>query len=646
MSPSIAPNRLPVALSAKGTAANANQRGRGEDGSAFSEVVDRKAAPTDGETAPVRAGANADPDKTSDRNAVKTEGERAETQTGSDEHSRDGIAKKDGDRDRTGVDARKRDAESDAPKKSSARQGDNAARSAGNRTGQGVKAEGGSEPDQASASTDESAAHPVEDEAGEKAVLPHASSEAASVPSKDGKGRTRVDEMTDGVEHQTDPETKDTPVADIAAKDEGKSADTASRHDPKKRKRKDDDAVAPAVVPVPKEAAAKARAPSDRTDATDRSGGANARANAPVSADRQGSAATGKPAGEASAHPTRDKGTGDTAKAALNAGSGGGGNHAVRVVAARSVGSALADLRTMLSHALTSRGDTDARPAEPVKATVRKQAASSAETPAARNASDKGGDKQVVDHAIRLDDDAETKPSKSTAAKETTMPAPVASAGMAAARGGNPASQVGNALVERADWSQALARGTAGTGATGGANAGAKVSSLTLQLNPGSLGAVTAHLQANGDQLVIHLQVQTAEALRQLSSGNDAIIDKLKGHGYAVEKITVQHVASDPSAAAATTGGQPGTNQNAGAGQQPGSGQNGGQNGGQHTGQNAGHGQNGAHGGHGGQQHAGGGSGRRGNAGNGFERVVAPGEPAVSREDEPSRRNPSGGVYL
>ena len=70
---------------------------------------------------------------------------------------------------------------------------------------------------------------------------------------------------------------------------------------------------------------------------------------------------------------------------------------------------------------------------------------------------------------------------------------------------------------------------------------------MSVQLNPANLGTVTATLQVSGDRLVIHLQVQTAEAYRQLSTGNDAILDKLKGHGYAVEAITVQHVVCGPA---------------------------------------------------------------------------------------------------
>lgn len=101
---------------------------------------------------------------------------------------------------------------------------------------------------------------------------------------------------------------------------------------------------------------------------------------------------------------------------------------------------------------------------------------------------------------------------------------------------------VANGIAARPDWTQALAAGA--TTASGASLAGGGVKAMVVQLNPANLGTVTATLRVSGDQLVIHLQVQTAEAYRQLSTGNDAILDRLKGHGYAVEAITVQHVAA------------------------------------------------------------------------------------------------------
>ncbi len=115
-----------------------------------------------------------------------------------------------------------------------------------------------------------------------------------------------------------------------------------------------------------------------------------------------------------------------------------------------------------------------------------------------------------------------------------------------AAAGSHPGANiaaVADGIAARPDWTQALSAGA--TGATGPGGAASGVKAMVVQLNPAHLGAVTVTLTVAGDRLAINLQVQTAEAYRQLSTGNDAILDKLKGHGYAVEAITVQHLVVD-----------------------------------------------------------------------------------------------------
>lgn len=117
-------------------------------------------------------------------------------------------------------------------------------------------------------------------------------------------------------------------------------------------------------------------------------------------------------------------------------------------------------------------------------------------------------------------------------------------AGVASPAGPSPQAANVASLVDgiaaRPDWSAALSAGARASPGSAGSAGG--VRAMVVQLNPANLGSVTATLKVSGDRLVINLQVQTSEAFRQLSTGNDAILDKLKGHGYAVEAITVQHV--------------------------------------------------------------------------------------------------------
>lgn len=85
---------------------------------------------------------------------------------------------------------------------------------------------------------------------------------------------------------------------------------------------------------------------------------------------------------------------------------------------------------------------------------------------------------------------------------------------------------------------------------------------LRLQLNPTSLGQVTATMKLTGGELSVELRVETAEAYRQLSDDSSAITKALRAQGYGVEHITIQHVPADRP-----TGGQ-GQQASAGAGQQ------------------------------------------------------------------------------
>ncbi|MBW3097357.1 flagellar hook-length control protein FliK [Pseudohoeflea coraliihabitans] len=75
--------------------------------------------------------------------------------------------------------------------------------------------------------------------------------------------------------------------------------------------------------------------------------------------------------------------------------------------------------------------------------------------------------------------------------------------------------------------------------------AGQKVHTLKLQLNPLSLGQVTAVLRLSGEELNVQLKVETAEAYRQLSSDSASIIKALRAQGFGVENVSVQHVLPD-----------------------------------------------------------------------------------------------------
>lgn len=81
--------------------------------------------------------------------------------------------------------------------------------------------------------------------------------------------------------------------------------------------------------------------------------------------------------------------------------------------------------------------------------------------------------------------------------------------------------------------------------AQGAPQAGQTLHTLKLQLNPVSLGSVTAVLKLSGEDLSVEIKVQTAEAYRQLKEDNQSILKALRGQGFGVEQISVQHVVGN-----------------------------------------------------------------------------------------------------
>ena len=99
-----------------------------------------------------------------------------------------------------------------------------------------------------------------------------------------------------------------------------------------------------------------------------------------------------------------------------------------------------------------------------------------------------------------------------------------------------------NALAaQRAAPAQALAQ-------TGAPQTGQTLHTLKLQLNPISLGSITAVLKLSGEDLSVEIKVQTAEAYRQISDDNQSILKALRGQGFGVEQISVQHVVGNDRA--------------------------------------------------------------------------------------------------
>ena len=142
-----------------------------------------------------------------------------------------------------------------------------------------------------------------------------------------------------------------------------------------------------------------------------------------------------------------------------------------------------------------------------------------------------------------------------------------------------------SAMVQDPEWASAMQPGASLSNAAAQSSTGKVVNTLKLQMTPIELGMVTATLRLSGEELTVHLTVETRAAHAQLTEDSSGIIDALKSQGFAVDQLTVsitpaaQQDANQPPAADLGPRGQAGDRQfdgNAGRGLERGSDQSGG----------------------------------------------------------------------
>lgn len=127
---------------------------------------------------------------------------------------------------------------------------------------------------------------------------------------------------------------------------------------------------------------------------------------------------------------------------------------------------------------------------------------------------------------------------QATAAKVETVTVLDSRRYIGLAQTGN-AGAVTTAIAQDPNWAASLSA-TSGLSHSEAAVTGKVVNTLKIQMKPIDLGMVTATLRLHGDALVVSLQVETAEAYRQLSDDQDSIVKALRGHGFAVDQVSVQ----------------------------------------------------------------------------------------------------------
>jgi len=114
------------------------------------------------------------------------------------------------------------------------------------------------------------------------------------------------------------------------------------------------------------------------------------------------------------------------------------------------------------------------------------------------------------------------------------------------------------------EWAAAMQPSSALSNAAAQSSTGNVVNTLKLQMNPHDLGSVMATLRLHGEELNVHLTVETRAAYRQLSEDSGGILDALRAQGFSVDQVTI----SIAHTADSDTGNNQQQGQNSQAGQQ------------------------------------------------------------------------------
>jgi chemotaxis protein MotD len=112
------------------------------------------------------------------------------------------------------------------------------------------------------------------------------------------------------------------------------------------------------------------------------------------------------------------------------------------------------------------------------------------------------------------------------------------------------ASALTSALSGDSEWVSAMQSSNAAQDAATRNTTGGVVNTLKLQMSPNDLGSVTAMLRLQGEQLNVHLTVETRAAYRQLSDDSGGILDALRSQGFAVDQVTISIAPTADSDAA------------------------------------------------------------------------------------------------
>ncbi len=109
------------------------------------------------------------------------------------------------------------------------------------------------------------------------------------------------------------------------------------------------------------------------------------------------------------------------------------------------------------------------------------------------------------------------------------------------------ASALTGLIANDPEWVSAMQPGSALSNAAAQSSTGKVVHTLKLHMTPIELGSVTMSLRLAGDELAVHMTVESVAAYKKLQEDSKSILDGLKAQGLTVDNITISIASSDKS---------------------------------------------------------------------------------------------------
>jgi chemotaxis protein MotD len=109
------------------------------------------------------------------------------------------------------------------------------------------------------------------------------------------------------------------------------------------------------------------------------------------------------------------------------------------------------------------------------------------------------------------------------------------------------ASALTGLIANDPEWVSAMQPGSSLSNEAAQSSTGKVVHTLKLHMTPIELGSVTMSLRLAGDELAVHMTVESVAAYKKIQQDSKSILEGLKAQGLTVDNITISIASSDKS---------------------------------------------------------------------------------------------------